>query len=220
VDLVGTLLQRAAGPAAWPPLAGFGAGVVSSFGPCAAPRFFALINLTAGEAGLRRWARIGSFVAGLCGSYVLLGSIAGALGYLNDGSTYAYAILGTGLICCGLAAIVRTPRGHACATARPAARNAPLGTAFVAGLVFVGVGSPCCGPIVAAVAGTGLAGGAAQNAALLGAFALGHATPLVAAACGWVRLGNVLAARVPTSALATVGGAVMMALGSYYALLA
>ncbi|MEO6835920.1 MAG: cytochrome c biogenesis protein CcdA [Candidatus Tumulicola sp.] len=204
------------------PAVAFGAGLASSFGPCIAPRFVAVASLTTGESGLKRWTRIGSFVLGLCAGYVLLGTLAGATGYVSAYSGYVYALLGAGLIASGLVSIVRTPRANACAVHAFGGSKAPHGAIFVAGLGFVAVGSPCCGPIAAALAGAGVAGGGSvtRSAALLAAFALGHATPLVAAAFGSMRIANGFRARVPGGALSTVGGALMMALGGYYALLA
>jgi cytochrome c biogenesis protein CcdA len=221
IDVVGSAIERAIEPTAWAPIVGFGAGMASSFGPCVAPRFVALASLTAGDVGLRRWVRIGAFVVGLCTSYVLLGTVAGALGYLAAYSAYVYAALGLGLVAGGLSAVMREPRA-ACDQHAPRAPGAPLGAVFVAGLAFVAVGSPCCGPIAAVLASGGAAGGGgvARSAALLTAFALGHAAPLVAVACGSTRLGHRLHTRIPSSAFATVSGATMIALGSYYAVLA
>lgn len=220
IDVVGAAIERAIEPTAWAPIVGFGAGMASSFGPCVAPRFVALTSLTAGDVGVRRWVRIGAFVSGLCTSYVLLGTVAGALGYLGAYSAYVYAALGLGLVAGGLSAVMREPR-VACGQHAPRAPGEPVGAVFVAGLAFVAVGSPCCGPIAAVLASGGAAGGGvARSAALLTAFALGHATPLVAVACGSARLGHLLHTRIPSAAFATIGGATMIALGSYYAVLA
>lgn len=225
MDLVGVMLARALGQSGWAPVMGFGAGIVSSFGPCVAPRFVALARLTAGVAGWRRRVRIVAFVAGLCTSYVLLGTIAGAFAYANALSSYAYLVVGIALIAGGLVTIVRESPPECCppnSALGARSSDAPIGAVFAAGVAFVAIGSPCCGPIAAMLAGGGgmAAGGAARSAVLLTAFALGHATPLVAASSGSACCAGLLRSRLPAPALSTVGGAVTIAVGTYYALLA
>jgi cytochrome c biogenesis protein CcdA len=202
------------------PALSFAAGLATSFGPCIAPRFVAIAGLAANARGAARWLRVAAFVVGLCTSYVLLGSIAGALGMLAAYSSYVYGALGLGLVVAGVGTLVRMPHSPACAAA-PHRPSVSQGATFATGFALSAVSSPCCGPIAAALAGTSLASGnAAFGGAMLAAFAFGHAVPLVAVACGSMRVGAFLAARSATPALSTVGGALMVALGTYYGLLA
>lgn len=210
------MFDAAAQHAAWAPLLAFAAGITSSFGPCIAPRFVVVASLTAGTSGWTRWARLGAFIAGLCTSFALLGTIAGALGYIASYSSYVYGALAIALVAGGIGAIVSP---HRCRAAHPSSK--PIASApFVVGLTFTAVGSPCCGPIAAALGGLSTAGGNVTfGALLLGAFALGHALPLVVLAAGAVPIVTYLRARALDSAFATVSGALMIALGGYYAVL-
>jgi cytochrome c biogenesis protein CcdA len=95
------------------------------------------------------------------------------------------------------------------------------GLGFFAGLVSAGVTSPCCGPIGAVLAGVAAASsGPRYAAAVLCAFALGHVLPLAAVAAGSIRLHGTLARAAASGAGATISGALMVAAGAYYAVLA
>lgn len=195
----------------------FGAGVVSSFGPCVAPRFLAITSFMAGKKGTRRWVHAGIFIFGLCSSYVLLSSAVGTIVRSSAYSSLVYSLLGTGLTVAGIATVVRTQR---CSLRCVPAGRVSYGAPFMVGTLLATVASPCCGPLAAAVAGAGLAGQpAAWSYAVPAAFALGHATPLSVAALGWTGIETLLV-RLPKAATQTVFGALTIALGSYYALLA
>lgn len=201
----------------WWVVTAFGAGVVSSFGPCVAPRFLVITSVMAGQAGVRRWLHAGIFIFGLCSSYVLLSSAVGTIGRSSAYSTLVYALLGASMTVAGVATVVRTRR---CAPRCVPAVQASHGATFMVATVLAAVGSPCCGPLAAAVAGAGLGGApTAWSYAVPAAFALGHAMPLSVAALGWTGIETLLE-RWPKAATQTVFGALSMALGSYYALLA
>jgi cytochrome c biogenesis protein CcdA len=81
--------------------------------------------------------------------------------------------------------------------------------------------SPCCTPVVAGIAGlTALGGRCGEGIALLVAFALGHALPLLAAGALSARIAALLARPSASSAPAVVSGTLMLALAAYYGVLA
>ena len=189
------------------------AGLMTSLGPCVAPRYIAIAALL-GER--RRTRTVAAFVAGMLTAYAALGFGAGLLFGLAGHASALYAVLAAALALGGIATLLRGP---ACTHTTAPPRRASA--AFSLGAASALVVSPCCTPVVAAVAGMTVAG-ANQfgRAALLGAFALGHAAPLFAAGS----LGS-LAARTfahwnASPAPAVVSGSLMLALGAYYGLLA
>jgi cytochrome c biogenesis protein CcdA len=197
------------------------AGVVTSFGPCAAPRLMAIAALVGGARRWRRVALVGAFAGGLCACYVLLGLAGGAIGMLAAYSSWVYATVSAAAIVLGVRTIAKDAAENHCTGHSLASRGgcAP-GAVFLAGCGFVGIASPCCGPLAAALTGAGVAAGNWPAAALmLGAFAAGHALPLVVLGNLWVRLQDLVSRRWPAGAAATVGGTLMLALGAYYGLL-
>jgi cytochrome c-type biogenesis protein len=92
---------------------------------------------------------------------------------------------------------------------------------FSLGAASALVVSPCCTPVVAAV--IGMTAGSADPAAramLLGAFTLGHAAPLFLAGALGALCDRPLRAWNASPAPAVVSGALMLALGGYYGMLA
>ena len=198
---------------------GFLAGVTSSFGPCIAPRFLAIASFTAETSGAQRFQRVGAFAAGLCTSYVLLGTIAGALGYVAKCSPYIYLTLSLCLVAAGFVTLAR-PAATCCPSEREGTKIG-FGAAFSAGLAFSAIASPCCGPIAAVIGGMSAASGSVVFGALmLCAFALGHAVPLFALAAGSVPVSRLLRWHAFGLAASLLSGALMIALGAYYAVLA
>ena len=92
------------------------------------------------------------------------------------------------------------------------------GALLLAGFATAVVPSPCCAPVVTLLA----AGSPDRTIALvsIASFALGHAAPLLLAATGAARLRALAFEGQISQAVTTVGGALMVALGGYYALLA
>lgn len=219
IDVVRSAIESAAANRPWAAAMSFAAGLATSFGPCIAPRFVAVTGMTANASPVRRWSLIAAFVVGLCASYVVLGSIAGALGFMAAYSSYAYAFVAVALVWGGVRTIVKTAASTSCGSTH----NHPLpqSASFLSGFVMAGVASPCCGPVSAAIAGMSVASGSATfGAVLLGSYALGHSVPILAVALGAARLEKVFQSPPATTAIATVSGALMMALGGYYGLLA
>jgi cytochrome c biogenesis protein CcdA len=212
IDVIGEALTSVAhGSSIAYPLV-FAAGVSTSVGPCVAPRYVAVTALA--SASRRPFAIASAFLGGMVGAYVALGLVLGAVGLLWSHSPVVYAALAAALAVGGVATLLRTKHvgcNH----------NGSGGGAFLLGASSVLVVSPCCAPIVAAIAGfTTFAGRTAEGVALLAAFALGHATPLLA----FSALGRGVARLFQHAALATaqrvVGATLMLALAIYYGVLA
>lgn len=197
------------------PLAAFGAGLASSTGPCLAPRLAAITATTIGCRGVARAIRIGVFAAGSCGGYAVLGLLAGAVRRLGELSPGVYAILAAAFAVLGVAALIRRTHRTCCGPQTPA--KLPLSVLALAGAALAFAGSPCCGPVAAALLA---AAPASDPRAIVPAFAAGHVLPLVAVALGWPSLATAAAARTAEPAVNTVGGAVALGLAGYYALLA
>ena len=193
------------------------AGIVTSLGPCVAPRYVAIAALL-GER--RRTLTIATFVAGMLAAYAALGFGVGILGQLAGHASVLYFVLAIALAGAGAATLLRGPRCDHAHDGPRAARPRRLSGVFSLGAASAFVVSPCCTPVVAAVVGmTAFDGNPLSRAALLGAFALGHAAPLFVVGS----LGSLCARtfRIWNAgpAPAVVSGTLMLALGIYYGLL-
>jgi cytochrome c biogenesis protein CcdA len=237
-DLLGESLRAAGTRSALAYPLVFGAGIVTSAGPCAAPRYVAVAALA--HAARAPWRTVAAFTAGLVAAYVALGAAAGAvgtaagaLGALWSASTVIYALLAAVLLAGGIATLLRAGAqspGDACAHAgtvrdtRDACRargSASLGGAFLLGASSVVVVSPCCTPVVAAIAGLTLANDrAAEGVGLLAAFAFGHAVPVACIGALGDRFAGALRRLAASQAPAIVSGSLMLALAAYYGALA
>jgi cytochrome c-type biogenesis protein len=202
----------------------FAAGLFTSVGPCVAPRYVAIAAL----AGRDRHPIVPTlaFVSGLIGAFVALGFAGGLLGAMSSSSTTIYVILAAALLGGGCIALARAvPHDHAAVTCRPVcatngARRS-LGAVFLLGAASAFVVSPCCTPMVATVLATSTAAGKPLfGALLLASFGAGHALPLLFTA----QIGSVAARLAPSrfaeQGLAIVSAVLMLALGTYYAVLA
>jgi thiol:disulfide interchange protein DsbD len=200
----------------------FAAGAVTSIGPCAAPRYVALAALV--SASRRPVGVLAAFVAGIVGTYVVLGVAAGALGVLWSASAFVYAALAVVLAGAGIVTLLRGDRAshvhHDDAVPHPGAQ-AGLGGTFLLGASSAFVVSPCCTPIVAGIAGvTSASGHTGAGVALLATFACGHVVPLVSAGALGSRVARLLRHVAASNAPAVVAGTLMLALAAYYGVLA
>ena len=220
IDPAGAALRAAAsGSALAYPLL-FAAGVATSVGPCVVPRYLTVAALAHARRPRRR---IAAYVTGIVIAYVLLGVAAGALGMLWRTSGAIYGSLAVLLAAGGAVTLLHEP--HACGgpcshrTASPAGGG--LGAALLLGAASALVVSPCCTPLIAGIAGLIVLGGRhTDGAALLGAFALGHVVPLLAAGTLGARIAGALARATVSQAPAVIAGTLMLALSAYYGLLA
>lgn len=213
IDPIGTTIEAIARhDLAGLPMA-FAAGAITSVGPCVAPRYVTLAAIV--ERNGRRTRAVASFIAGLLLGYAALGFGLGIFGAIARHATAVYALLAIGLLASGGAILVRKP--HAADHHHHPA--SPTGM-FALGAGSALIVSPCCTPIVAAIAGLGaLDGRPAVSAAFLVTFALGHALPLLLFGV----TGSLVAERFAadrSGATTVISGALMLALGAYYGLLA
>lgn len=197
------------------------AGAVTSLGPCVAPRYVVLAALLGDR---RRTLTIAAFVAGMLAAYVVLGFGAGLLGALAAHASALYCLLAVVLGASGLATLLR-PSGcdheHHRYSGGAGPQPRRLSAVFSLGAGSALVVSPCCTPVVAAVIGlTAADASPLSRAALLGAFALGHALPLFAAGSLGALFTRPFRAWNASPAPAVVSGSLMLALGGYYGLLA
>lgn len=198
----------------------FGAGALTSIGPCIAPRYVAVAAL----AGSARHPAVtlATFLGGLIFAYVALGSLAGAFSVLWNVSSRIDAILAVGLFAGGLVTIVRATPHARCATKTASAQShATVSGPFLCGAGSALVISPCCTPIIATIVTvSGSSGRPLFGALLMAAFALGHAAPLFIAGLANARLQHVFARFTASQAPAVVSGSLMISLGCYYGVIA
>jgi cytochrome c-type biogenesis protein len=222
IDAVSAGLHAVAtrSPLAYPLV--FAAGVVTSIGPCAAPRYVALAALV--SASRRPGRVLAAFVTGIVGTYVVLGVAAGALGLLWSASAFVYAALAVVLAGAGIVTLLRGDRAsHAHDDDAPfhQGARAGLGGTFLLGASSAFVVSPCCTPIVAGIAGvTSASGHIGAGVALLATFACGHVVPLVSAGALGSRVAHLLRHVAASNAPAVVAGTLLLALAAYYGVLA
>jgi cytochrome c biogenesis protein CcdA len=216
IDALAESLRAAAAgsPIAYPLV--FAAGLATSVGPCVAPRYVAVAALV--HASPHPSRVVGAFLAGLTGTYVVLGLGAGALSRLWSSSTVIYVALAAALAVGGVATLLDDHRRH---HDRVRAVPGNAGGTFLLGASSAFVVSPCCTPAIAGIAGlTTLAGHPLQGSLLLATFALGHGSPLLAAGALGTRISALFARLAASEAPAVIAGTLMLALAAYYGVLA
>lgn len=232
IDLIGESLRAVGSRSALAYPLVFGAGIVTSIGPCAAPRYVAVAALA--HAARAPWKIVPAFAAGLVGAYVALGAAAGAvagapgaMGALWSASPVIYGALAVALLAGGIATLLRAaPAGDAHACGRHEARRGSRGTvstggAFLLGASSVLVVSPCCTPIVAGIAGLTIATSRMlDGVTLLAAFGCGHVVPVALAGALGGRFAASVRRLAASQAPAIVSGSLMLALAAYYGTLA
>ena len=201
------------------PLGAFSAGLLSSVGPCVAPRYLGLAALI-GVGSRRTRLRLGAaFVVGVIGGFVALGTGGLLLATALANSRLIYALLSVSLIGMSLWGLCSAERsGSCCDGARP---SRSLGGALLLGAASTLVISPCCAPLLLAFGGVGaFVRDPAARALLLAAFACGHAAPLALAACASSITQRILGSALVRTTLPTISCGLAFALGAYYGLLA
>lgn len=195
----------------------FVAGVVSSFGPCVLTRVVAVAGISSEmPRGKRYWASV-SFAAGLVMTYAGFGAIAGLLSGAAHYTHAFYAALAAGCLLAGAATLLRDTGAHRCL---PNVKGS-VGGAFLFGAAFAFVVSPCCTPVLMAVLAYGAQSGDTRNVyLLLAAFALGHASPVFAAALLAERVREISARIAASDALRVVTGGLLLSMSAYYGCLA
>jgi len=119
----GLRLLSARSPLAIPIL--FGAGVVTSIGPCVAPRYVALTAIA--QRSGRPWQTAAIFAVGVVSAYVALGMATGLLSAVRGWSTAIDAGLACALAGAGCITLLRDDaHGHAHPASRTTTRAAPI----------------------------------------------------------------------------------------------
>lgn len=167
---------------------------------------------------MRRYSTVAAFVTGLVLAYMLISSCAALCVRMTRASGAIYALLAAGLMAFGLRSLLQEG-SHVC-THAAAARQASLGWAFFNGGSLAFVASPCCTPILVSIAGLATSATLGFALPIAALFAIGHAVPLVAAATGATSLSEAMRSEGWGVVLCVINGAVLLALGGYYALLA
>ncbi|MBV8580777.1 MAG: hypothetical protein JO225_16775 [Candidatus Eremiobacteraeota bacterium] len=192
------------------------AGIVTSIGPCAAPRYVAVAALA--NASRTPWRIVGLFTAGLVGAYVVLGLGAGLVGFFWSASSAVYTLLAVALGAAGIVTLLRGDTHAVCGDTRVRVGG---GATFLLGASSALIVSPCCTPIVAGIAGLTAGGGQVTGgAALLAAFACGHAAPAIAVGALGSRVAGALRHVAASHTPAVIAGTLMLALAVYYGMLA
>lgn len=198
----------------------FAAGLITSIGPCVAPRYLAVAAFANGS---RAWVPTLAFVTGLFGAFVALGWSAALLGSVWASSRTIDIVLAVALAGGGIVTLVRASATADCDDRCRSRTRTPrsLGGILLLGAASALVVSPCCTPVVLTVVAASTAiGQPLLGVVLLAAFTLGHAAPLFLAGGMLSKLQRVLGARVPAQAPAIVAGTLLLALGAYYGVLA
>lgn len=215
-DLNAVALSAVAGRSAWAYPLVYVVGVLSSTGPCAAPRVLAFSSFMLRS---RRPARTAvAFLSGSLFTYGLLGLVGGLVASLVGIASWVYGTIAAAAIVGGIWTIVGASW---CSPATEVEKKGDvLGAVFLSGAGFSLVVSPCCTPLIGVVvAYAGASGGSLTAALLLLCFGLGHASPVFTAMVFGQRLTRWLAQSHFSQGATVVAGASMIALGAYYALL-
>ncbi len=219
-DAVGMSLRAVAEHSAYGFPMVFVAGALTSIGPCVAPRFIAVAALTTGQTPGKALGTTASFVGGLAAAYATFGLAASLLGRVTEASSAIYALVAAAMFLGGVATLAAGKPRH-CSHSESAPLQRSFGGPFLLGASFACVVSPCCTPLVVGIlAYTTAVGNAVYGSALLVTFALGHALPVVAVGGAAGNLGRFFARLQVREATSIVSGALMLAMGLYYAVLA
>lgn len=217
-DVFSISLQSVAAHSAAAPALVFAAGLLSSVGPCTAPRLVAVASLVTKREPSRAHVVAGVFAAGLVFAYASFGIAAIVLVRALQSTAAIYAVLSLVLAASGILTLWRTK--HDCAKPGIAAPRS-LGGVFVLGASFALVVSPCCTPIVSAIlAYGGTAATPIYTCFLLSCFAAGHSMVLFLGALSTAGIEQTLRRFAAHDAAATVSGALLLALAGYYGVLA
>jgi cytochrome c-type biogenesis protein len=192
----------------------FLAGVVSSIGPCVAPRYLAITGFASGSGRPTRVAA--AFVGGLIGAYMVIGYTAGWLGSMRGLASIVDAGMACTLAVTGAIMIWRAET-DAHAHCSPTAHDVPLGAPLLLGAASALVVSPCCTPMLAAIVATASElGRPLAGAAILACFAAGHAVPLFLAGSPLKLIARLRPSGIAAQVPAIVGGALLLCLGAFY----
>ena len=217
IDLNAAAVSAIAGKSAWAYPLVYAVGVMSSTGPCAAPRVLAFSSFMLRSQKPKRTAA--AFLAGTLGMYGALGYVGGLVANLVGISSWVYGVIALAAILGGLWTVIGASWCEHDAP-QPTKAGDAIGAAFLTGAGFSLVVSPCCAPLIGVVvAYAGSMGGSWSAALLLVSFGIGHASPVFTAMMFGKKLTSFLTTSRFSQGATVVGGAAMVVLGAYYALL-
>ncbi len=218
---IATLLQQNPWLA---PAAVFVGGLTTALNPCVLAMVPLLMSVVAGskETTTVRRSLVFSlfFVLGLAVTFTTLGLVSGLLGRMfgDVGAFWKYVVAGVCLVM-GLHLLGLLPWNLPAPAAIRVARRGPLG-AFLLGLLFGVVSTPCAVPILAVLlAFVAEKGNVVYGGFLLFVYALGHAALVLVAGTSVGAAKGLLASkglRKANGLIQKVAGVLIIALGAYF----
>ena len=204
-------------------------GLVAGFGPCVLPMLPAVFGYVTGHvadaevSGSAAWRRglalSATFVLGMALLFAGIGAAAGAIGHAIMVGAWAYYAVAAicvvlGLQMLGLINIRFDALNRFLPTTRPKRRG--FVGAFLFGILFGVVASPCSTPILAAIATIAAArGSAVQGAALLFVYGLGKGVPLMLLGFASGSLALMKSFSRATGVLTKIGGLALLGAAGY-----
>ena len=205
-------------------------GLVAGFGPCILPMVPAVFGYITGTvagadesvpqaAPLRALSLTAVFVVGMSLVFAVIGALAGFIGHaliLGSWANYLAAAICV-VIALQLLEVIALPidRLNALLPVRRPERRGLAG-AFLFGMLFGLVASPCATPILAAIATLAAASGnAARGAALLFVYGLGKGVPLVLIGVASGSLAFMRRFSKASVALSKIGGVGLLVAAAY-----
>ena len=207
----------------------YGIGLLAAFNPCSLPLYPAFIASWSGSGGTPT-AGAAAFVAGSTVSFVGLGIAAGSIGGVLSVLDWLGRIAGASLAIAGLATLRRLALDRPGRTWSPLERRIAgdgrwirgpvIGRSFALGAAAGLAWSPCVGPLLGSALTVAASSGSPWRAgALLAAYAIGTATPLLLVAHGAVDLAAARSVAARVARTASFAGALsMVAVGALLAL--
>ena len=185
------------------------AGLASNLGPCATQRYILLAAQIAGGVSA---IRLGSFLAGCAGGYLVFAS-AGAVTVLADVNSHVlYGCTSAVLLTSGLWTLfVKRDREKPHIEACPHS----IGAHFLGGIGCSAIAAPCCVPVAIAFGIQSAQHDAVFAATMMAAFGIGQIAPMTAVA--FLSKARCFARHAFAANLSTtISGALLTAVGALY----
>jgi cytochrome c-type biogenesis protein len=207
----------------------FVGGMVAGFGPCVLPMIPAVFGyvtgqvaeapVSSGAAWGRSLALSATFVLGMSLVFAAIGAVAGALGRALIVGAWAYYVVAAICVVLGLQllGVINLPMDalNRFLPARRPGRGGFTG-AFLLGLLFGVVATPCSTPILAAIATIAAArGSAVLGALMLFVYGLGKGVPLMLVGLAAGSLPVMRSLSRATGVLTKIGGVAMLGAAAY-----
>jgi cytochrome c-type biogenesis protein len=205
-------------------------GMVAGFGPCVLPMLPAVFGYVTGQvaetasisgraAWLRGVALSATFVLGMSLLFAGIGAAAAMLGHALLAGAWAYYVVAAicvvlGLQMMGVISLPIDALNRFLPNARPERRG--FAGAFLLGVLFGAVASPCSTPILAAIATIAVTRGSVpQGALLLFVYGLGKGVPLMLLGLAAGSLGLMRSLSRATDVLTKIGGVALIGAAAY-----